>query len=388
MSQTVKFPVEYEDARVLLLKLIAKMVAAVISLTSEDLTKEDIYRNYRLDVRSIANIAIALMEIGENPYGHVKRCTEALESARDAGHWSDEVWDTSLALKALYFARRAGDKEVNISVLRKSIKWLCQMQREHHSGNERHLGGWHDEPWETALAVSALALLINSELNKKEFELKSRLKDAVDWLTSIQDKPSGMLLNPQYTALLLSSLIDSDMTISPEAQKAKEFLIQDGEKEVWLRESEEIWANCLSAIALMDARVEHDDPAIENCFSWLMDKKQQKEMLSTEYTDYEDVALAARFLYKYLISALVKSIGKDMEEPEKSKRAMRTFLRTSIAAAEKLEIEKAMRQQIPRVRRVREGIHIFIWNRDIMVIISAGGVLATILSILQLFRGG
>ncbi len=366
------------------MKLVAKMIVAVASLTSE----EETYENYRLDTRCIANIAVALLEIGENPYGHVRRCIQALESTRDAGHWSDEVWDTSLALKALHLTRHEGG-EVKESILRESIRWLCQMQREHPSAHGTRLGGWHDEPWETALAVRALAPFVGSEFDRKEFKLNLRVKHAVQWLISSQDR-RGMLLNPQYTALLLLSLIEcgiADSQVERARAKAKTFLIRDGKKEIWLKKSEEIWANCLCGIALMETGVNHNNSAVRNCFSWLMDKKQQEKLLSPEYRDYEDIALATRFIYRYLISALAESMGKNITEPEKSKRAIQTFMRISIAAVQELEIEKAMNQRIPRIRRVREGIHIFVWNRDIELIASAIGIISTLVAIFSFFLG-
>ena len=202
------------------------------------------------DTRADPLVVLALLECNEHPDSPMIRegVSSLLFRQGEDGSWSEEVWDTTFAVRSLI---RAGIDSESEQV-KKAIRWLLNLQ-------DKRTGSWHGEIWETSFSLLCLS-------DTKHSRKLPQVEYAAKWL-EVSQLPDGSWLHaPHLTAvslLALSNLEDPNRRL---VKKASDWLLNYGAKEVWTQES---YANAYAILALTKAGLTTDEPAIQKGLDWL-----------------------------------------------------------------------------------------------------------------------
>jgi len=264
------------------------------------------------DVRGTSLALLTLYELGEPQdsllvHGAFKWLEAQLKDekygSKTVGRaWEAQVWDTSIALTAFKRIRNKNKPDVE--------KWLHQVR----SLNNRR-PTWHDEPWETCFAATALVEPPTGDC--------SWLPATLDWLNSQLVQVNGAWSlhdNYHYTALyllLMESLKENAqqprlLEFMPRLDLSREegclcYLIQGLQSEglLW---SGEVWLNAYCLLALVKADrlpSQHED----KCIKWFKEHSHRGA-----FGSIEDTALATQALYELYLRIGQRELMRKMNE--------------------------------------------------------------------------
>ncbi|MCC7139403.1 MAG: hypothetical protein IT460_13350 [Planctomycetes bacterium] len=250
------------------------------------------------DVRGTAHAVYTLVKCGlpeSHPLVQGGCAWIVAQQGEPGGVWSDEAWDTALAVRALAVARAPGFPRATAE---RAARWLVDL------GLGSDPFNLHEELWETTFALRALA----------ETHLVTRSADgpwveqACRWLLRFQ-AADGTFVASHYTALavlaieetLRAGLLDVTPEWTDALERARASLLSratTGEPDrLWSRR--EGWVNgyVLQALSpMLPADSPHDvvlHPALlARCVAWLADR--ERAGWSDDPEDLSEMILAMR----------------------------------------------------------------------------------------------
>ena len=242
-----------------------------------------------IDSRDIAITILALLAAEKNPHSNlVQRLTAALIRRQSPnGSWSDELWDTTWASKALNcIGYQAGD-----SNLQAALSFL-EATQDSLSGN------WYEEPFETMLVLDLIATIAPERT--AEFSERS-----LKWISSLQNS-AGCIVGIRYTGMAVSlfRLMKSIGCIADNkiADLGTCYIRRDLEsKPIWTGAA---WSNHYPLKALLDSGAALDDPVVARAVTWFV-ASQDGDGRWMQVSKIHDTAMAVIVLSSLLTTPLV-----------------------------------------------------------------------------------
>jgi len=238
--------------------------------------------NQTIDQIGARNIALAIMALCNFDYNSHKTQIETWREKliilqKGDGSWHNELWDTSLALMALSIERFcSGKKGINFEAkpFRAGLDFFENRKIEKRSN-------WEGELYESIL--TALALLKMEYRREYPF-----LRRAVSWIISKQSR-QGCWMDIYDTALALSLLIEAQRKFeggySLYINRALNWLKK------WNPKDENCWRNANLLSALLDANMDPRDPTVIRLYKWFYEN--ESEGAWSRYEDEQALALIA-----------------------------------------------------------------------------------------------
>lgn len=241
------------------------------------------------DTRDIAITISALVAAERNPHSHLVQRLAAVLISRQAinGSWSDELWDTAWAARAL---NDAGYK-VSDNVISNVFRFLEATQ-------DPYTGTWYEEPWETMLVLDLVARIAPEKL--------AVFSDRpLNWVASLQ-KSDGAIIGIRYTGMAASLFgLIGKIAMSKDTQVfslAVQYIRHDlAEKPVWTAAS---WSNYYPLKALMDSGATLEDPSVAKAVAWFLES-QETDGRWMQVSRVHDTAMAVLALSTLLTTPLV-----------------------------------------------------------------------------------
>jgi CHAT domain-containing protein len=241
------------------------------------------------DARDIAITISALVAAERNPHSHlVQRLVSSLVRQQSLnGSWSDELWDTTWAIRAL--------NDVGLGVEEPSVeagfRFIAATQ-------DPVSGTWYEEPFETILVLDLAATIAPQKM--ADFSLSP-----LDWVASLQ-RPDGCIIGIRYTGMAASLfqmaqkaglVIDSQV-----AELALSFICRDLEqKPIW---SGAAWSNFYPLRALLERNSLECKPSITKAVDWFLGA-QDADGKWMQVSRIHDTAMAILVLSRLLTAPLV-----------------------------------------------------------------------------------
>jgi hypothetical protein len=290
------------------------------------------------DSRDIAITISALVAAERNQHSHlVQRLTSALISRQALnGSWSDELWDTTWAAKALHDA----GYEIDDSSVSNAFRFLEATQ-------DIYTGTWYEEPFETMLVLDLVARLAPEKI--------AVFSDRpIRWVASLQ-KPDGAVIGIRYTGMaaslfcLLRKIGISSYDEIPSL--ALKYIRDDLEgKPIWTGAS---WSNYYPLKALMDSGATLGDPVVGKAVAWFL-ASQEADGKWMQVSRVHDTAMAVLGLSTLLTTPLVNvadprtGILNISRENGTIRISFHGPGAGAIAPAEKLKISDQVRSELSR----------------------------------------
>jgi hypothetical protein len=241
------------------------------------------------DPRDVAITVSALVAAEKNPHSNlVQRLTSVLMRRQSGnGSWSDELWDTTWATKAL------NDVGYQISdpPLQAAFRFLEATQ-------DAMSGTWYEEPFETMLVLDLIATIAPDKLSA--FSDRS-----LKWVASLQS-PEGCVVGIRYTGMAASLfclarkigyVVDRGI-----AELALGYVRRDlTDKPIWTGAA---WSNFYPLKSLLDAGANLDDPAVARAVEWFL-ASQDGDGKWMQVSQVHDTAMAVMALSGLLTTPLV-----------------------------------------------------------------------------------
>lgn len=239
--------------------------------------------------RDIAITISALVAAEKNPHSHlVQRLVSYLVRLQaENGSWSDELWDTTWATKALY---DAGSNEGN-DHLAAAYRFIEQTR-------DPRSGTWYEEPFETMLVLDLLA-------RTDPTLMRALAEPGLKWLKSLQ-APQGCIVGIRYTGMAASLYrlaedigIPVDSTLIKDALEFIRNEIRD--QPIWTSAA---WSNYYPLKALLDCGATIEDEAISKAVQWFI-ASQDADGKWMQVSKVHDTAMAVLSLAGLLSAPLV-----------------------------------------------------------------------------------
>lgn len=239
--------------------------------------------------RDIAITISALVAAERNQHSHlIQRLASALINRQALnGSWSDELWDTTWAAKALSDAGYT----IEDPCLSNAFRFLEATQ-------DSYTGTWYEEPFETMLVLD----LVASVAPEKIAVFADR---PLRWVGSLQ-RADGAVIGIRYTGMAASLFClirkiglscDDDVP-----SLALQYIRQDlDEKAIWTGAS---WSNYYPLKALMDSGATLDDSVVAKAVAWFLDS-QEADGRWMQVSRVHDTAMAVLALSMLLTTPLV-----------------------------------------------------------------------------------
>jgi CHAT domain-containing protein len=241
------------------------------------------------DARDIAITITALVAAERNPHSHlVQRLVSALIRRQGVnGSWSDELWDTTWAARALNDVGYG----INDSPLEGAFRFLEATQ-------DPLSGTWYEEPFETMLVLDLVARIAP----EKMVVFSSR---PLEWVASLQ-KPDGSVIGTRYTGMTASLFCLTQkigfVTGSQVAELALQHIRHDlEEKPIWTAAA---WSNYYPLKSLLDCGASLDDPLVAKAVEWFL-ASQDADGKWMQVSRVHDTAMAVLVLSSLLTTPLV-----------------------------------------------------------------------------------
>ena len=241
------------------------------------------------DARDIAISISAIVAAERNPHSHlVQRLLSSLAQLQSSnGSWSDELWDTTWAARALM----DGGYPSSDRTIQAALGFLKATQ-------DPVSGTWYEEPFETMLVLEVVASIVPEEVG---FLSERPLK----WVASLQ-KADGMLIGTRYTGMAASLFLLAQRTgivsQSPVARLSLQQIRRDLDaKPIWTAAA---WSNYYPLKALLDSGVLLDDPVVAKAVDWFLDN-QDSDGKWMQVSKVHDTAMAVLILSTLLSVPLV-----------------------------------------------------------------------------------
>ena len=242
------------------------------------------------DPRDVAITMTALVVAERNARGHlVQRLGAALLRRQSAnGSWSDELWDTAWASRALLTAGYLPSHPA----LQAALKFILATE-------DPQRGAWYEEPFETMLVLSLLA-------EADPDALKASGERAFGWLFGLQST-GGSIIGVRYTGMAISliSALPKELAdkFAPISMKAVDWLRRDlADRDIWTNAA---WSNHYALTALLDSGVSRDDPDLEKAVRWFLGA-QAADGRWMQVSSIHDTATAVIALSRLLTVPLVE----------------------------------------------------------------------------------
>jgi hypothetical protein len=241
------------------------------------------------DARDIAITILALLAAEKNPHSNlVQRLASALVRRQSPnGSWSDELWDTTWASKALNcIGYQASDSKLQTAVS------FLEATQDSFSGN------WYEEPFETMLVLDLIATIAPERAD--EFSERS-----VKWIASLQNS-DGCVVGIRYTGMAVSlfhllrkigCIVDDKIS-----DLGVHYIRRDlDSKPIWTGAA---WSNYYPLMALLDSGATLDDPAVARAVEWFI-SSQDGDGKWMQVSKIHDTAMAVIVLSSLLTTPLV-----------------------------------------------------------------------------------
>jgi CHAT domain-containing protein len=247
------------------------------------------YAENLTDARDIAITISALVASERNPHSHlVQRLVSSLIRRQALnGSWSDELWDTAWATKALNDVGYG----INDSRLQAAFRFFEATQ-------DPINGTWYEEPFETILVLDLIARIAPERLR----EYSSR---PLEWISSLQ-KSDGCIVGIRYTGMAASlfHLVQKTgiATSSKISKLALQYIRSEIEsKPIWTSAA---WSNYYPLKALLDCGKSLDDKAVSKAVDWFL-ASQDVDGKWMQVSRVHDTAMSVIVLSNLLTTPLV-----------------------------------------------------------------------------------
>lgn len=241
------------------------------------------------DPRDIAIAASALIAAERNPRSHlVQRLTSNLLRRQcPNGSWSDELWDTTWAIKALHAAGLGPEH----SAINSGLRFCDAVQ-------DPFRGSWYEEPFETMLVLDLIATITPCRIE----EIGRR---AIDWLLSLQNN-DGFVIGARYTGMAVSlfrHLSGADKSpFSPFIDAAVRWLRADvAGRPMWTAAA---WSNYYPLRALLDVGYTIDDAVVSTALAWFLNN-QDDDGKWMQVSRVHDTSMSIMILSRLLAEPIV-----------------------------------------------------------------------------------
>src|SRR5664280_1207558 len=252
------------------------------------------YADGLTDSRDIAITISALVAAEKNPHSYlVQHLVSALKRRQAAnGSWSDELWDTVWASKALYEVGHGIDDVP----LEAAFRFLQASQ-------DPLTGNWYEEPFETMLVLDLIARTAPERI-------VTFCERPLQWVASLQ-KADGCVVGIRYTGMAASLFCLTQKTgfasNSMVATLAVQYLRRDlNEKPIWTTAA---WSNYYPLQALLDLGGSLEDPLVAKAVDWFI-ASQDSDGKWMQVSRVHDTAMSVLILSSLLVTPLV-----DLSEP-------------------------------------------------------------------------
>lgn len=241
------------------------------------------------DPRDIAITISALVAAERNRNSHlVQRLVSSLIRQQSInGSWSDELWDTTWAVKAL--------NDVGMDLDNPSVEGAFRFIA---ATQDPFNGTWYEEPFETILVLELVAAIAPHKM--AEFSTSP-----LDWVASLQ-RPDGCVIGIRYTGMVASlfhlawktGLVkDSRVT-----DLALEYIRRDLEsKPIW---SGAAWSNAYPLNALIECDSSLAEASVTKAVEWFIGA-QDADGKWMQVSRIHDTAMAVLALSRLLTTPLV-----------------------------------------------------------------------------------
>lgn len=241
------------------------------------------------EARDIAITITALVAAEKNPHSHlVQRLVSTLNRKQAInGSWSDELWDTTWAAKALNDVGYG----INDPRLQGAFRFLEATQ-------DPLTGTWYEEPFETMLVLDLVARVAPEKI--------TTFSDRpLQWVASLQ-KSDGCVIGIRYTGMAASLFYLTDKIGLPKnnhvADSAFQFIRHDLEKKsIWTAAA---WSNYYPLKALLDMGESLEDPLVAKAVDWFV-ASQDTDGKWMQVSRVHDTAMAVLVLSDLLTTPLV-----------------------------------------------------------------------------------
>jgi CHAT domain-containing protein len=246
------------------------------------------------DPRDLAISIRALLAAEKNPHSHLlQRLTSALARQQSTnGSWSDELWDTVWAVRALHDVGIGQSAPAFDAALRFII-----------GTQDRISGTWYEEPFETILVLELLASVAPDMFMR----LGTR---PLEWIASLQNA-EGCIIGIRYTGMaasLFTKVKELELgQYNSTLASGLAFIQTDlSRKEIWTSAA---WSNYYPFQALLDNRPEIDEACIDKALDWYL-SSQEKSGRWIQVSQIHDTAMSIIALSNLLRAPLV-----DLSDP-------------------------------------------------------------------------
>lgn len=241
------------------------------------------------DARDIAITISALVAAERNSHSHlVQRLVAGLLRKQGAnGSWSDELWDTTWAAKAIFEAGYSIDD----SPIQAAFRFFAATQ-------DPLSGTWYEEPFETVLVLDATARIAPSQM--------TGFSDRpLRWVASLQ-RPDGAIIGIRYTGMVASLLnLTNSMGLSGDygsVDLAIQYIRQDlNQKPIWTAAA---WSNFYPLRALLDCGASLDDTIVTKAIDWFI-ASQDEDGKWMQVSRVHDTAMSVLILSSLLTVPLI-----------------------------------------------------------------------------------
>jgi hypothetical protein len=242
------------------------------------------------DPREVAVALVALVDAERSPRGHLaqKLASNLLRRQSASGSWSEELWDTTWAMRALLAAGYAR----NHPAIESGVHFLVATE-------DPERGAWYEEPFETTLVLELLADLAPDHLRGSGAR-------ALDWLFSLQ-REDGAVIGVRYTGMAASLVraLPQDIRprFEPAAARALAWLRADiAARTIWTGAA---WSNYYALRALLDFGATLDDPTVEKAARWFL-RAQDPNGQWMQVSRVHDTAMAVAVLSRLLSVPMIE----------------------------------------------------------------------------------
>jgi len=241
------------------------------------------------DTRDIAITISALIKAERNPHSHLteRLISTLIQKQAPNGSWSDELWDTVWAVRALCDTGRfvGTDRTVDAAF------------RFFEATQDPFTGTWYEEPFETMLILDLVARTRPDLLQK--FTTRP-----IMWLASLQNR-NGSIVGIRYTGMgaslftLLCRLQHADESV---ARNALNHICEAlSEKLIWTAAA---WSNYYPLKALLDAGYGLQNEAVVKAVEWFL-AAQDADGKWMQVSQVHDTAMAVMALSELLSVPIV-----------------------------------------------------------------------------------
>lgn len=246
------------------------------------------------DPRDLAISIRSLLAAEKNPHSHLlQRLTSALVRQQSPnGSWSDELWDTVWAVRALH------DVGIGHSVpaFDAALRFIVGTQ-------DPISGTWYEEPFETILVLELFATVAPELL----IQLGTR---PLEWIASLQNA-DGCIIGIRYTGMAASLFTKVKGLALGQYNNALasglRFIQTDlSRKAIWTSAA---WSNYYPFQALLDNRPEINEGCIDKALDWYL-SSQEKSGRWVQVSQVHDTAMSILALSNLLRTPLV-----DLSDP-------------------------------------------------------------------------